>query len=245
MKLTRMNSALGKKIISLLRGGDYAHPGAEEAIDMVFRNIPKKADKLLLDVGCGLGGTADYLQRKGYGKVTGIEIDKGIIELARSKYPDLNLIQADVCEVDRILKEQFDLIYHFCSFYAFPKKLEALKALRKLAHEKTELIIFDYAVDGWERRSTGAVANPLDLKDIDEMFALSGWGKIECTDISDYYEKEYADFVSKIIAKRDEIIKLSDKESYDFVKNEYEGLYKDYCNKQLLAVVLRAAAIDN
>ena len=103
MKITRMNTALGKQIISLLREGDFAHPGSEEAIDMVFKNISKKAGRLLLDVGCGLAGTANYLQEKGYGKVTGVELDEGIITLARNKYPHLNLVLADVNKVDKVL----------------------------------------------------------------------------------------------------------------------------------------------
>ena len=55
-------------------------------------------------------------------------------------------------------------------------------------------------------------------------------------------KKEYADFVSKIKEKRNEIIKLSDPESYEFVKNKYEEIYNDYCNKKMLAVILRAIA---
>ena len=242
MKITRMNSALGKEIISFLRNGDYAHPGAEDAIDMVFEGIHKKADRLLLDVGCGLGGTADYLQREGYGKVTGIEINEGIIELARSKYPDLDLILTDVNKAEKVLNNKFDLIYHFCSFYAFPEKLQALKALRKVAHDKTELIIFDYAVNDSKRKSTDILPYPLDLKRIDKMFELSRWKKKECTDISNYYKEEYAEFVSKIEKNRDEIIRLSDEESYEYVKSGYEKIHADYCDKKLLAVILRVAA---
>jgi len=243
MKIKRMNSALGKKIISLLRNGDYAHPGAEEAIDMVFKNIPKQANRSLLDVGCGLGGTADYLQKKGYGKVTGVEIDKGILALAKNKYPELNLILADINEVDKILNIKFDLIYHFCSFYAFPDQLKVLKTLRKVAHDKTELIIFDYAVSGSCRKNTKVIPHPLDLKKIDNMFEISRWEKLECNDISGYYKKEYADFVSKIKEKRNEIIRLSDKESYEYVKSSYEKIYGEYCTNGLLAVILKARAI--
>lgn len=239
MKLKRMNTALGKQILSLVREGDFAHPGEEEAIDMVFEGIPKDPDRLLLDVGCGLGGTAHYLQENGYGKVTGLELDEGIISMARNRYPDLNLVQGDVCEVDKLLNKKFDLIYHFCSFYAFPDKLKALKALRKVAHEKTELIIFDYAINGW-KRVAGIVQAPLDLKEIDGMFELSGWKKLECIDISKYYEEEYKKLVQKIKRKRDEIIKISDKDSYEFVENEYETIYSDYCEGKLLAVILKA-----
>ena len=238
-----MNTALGKKIISLVRGGDYAHPGAEEAIDMVFKYIPKKADRLLLDVGCGLAGTANYLQEKGYGKVTGLELDEGIVKLARCKYPHLNLVQGDVNHADKVLDNKFDLIYHFCSFYAFPEKLEALKALRKVAHDKTELVIFDYAIDGDEREPIAEIPHPLNLKEIGEMLALAGWRKVECVDISDYYEREYAGFLAKILEKKDEIIKLSDPESYEFVKTKYADIYSEYCRGNLLAVTIKALAV--
>ncbi len=52
----RMNSASGKAILSLVREGDYAHPGEEQAIDLVFRTFLKKSDCQVLDLGCGRGG---------------------------------------------------------------------------------------------------------------------------------------------------------------------------------------------
>ena len=53
-----MNSYLGKEILSIIRDGNYAHPGEEEAIELTFQDIPKNSHRQMLDVGCGRGGTA-------------------------------------------------------------------------------------------------------------------------------------------------------------------------------------------
>ncbi len=46
-----MNSFEGKRILALIREGDQAHAGQEEAPARSFRSIPKNADSRLLDVG--------------------------------------------------------------------------------------------------------------------------------------------------------------------------------------------------
>ena len=66
-----INTLPVKKVLSPIRKGDYAHVGEDQAILRAFLSLPKNPDALLLDVGCGLGGTADFLRSKGYGNVTG------------------------------------------------------------------------------------------------------------------------------------------------------------------------------
>jgi len=41
----KMNSFIGKKILSIIRDGNYAHPGEEEAIELTFRNISKSIER--------------------------------------------------------------------------------------------------------------------------------------------------------------------------------------------------------
>ena len=83
-----MNSFEGKRILALIRDGDYAHAGEEEAIERAFRSIPKSADRWMLDVGCGRGGTAEYLRRHGWGHAEGLDRDADSIEYARATYPE-------------------------------------------------------------------------------------------------------------------------------------------------------------
>jgi hypothetical protein len=56
----RMNSPQGKSILSRIRGGDYAHPGEEDAIVQIAQKLPRASIRRLLDVGCGRGGTAEW-----------------------------------------------------------------------------------------------------------------------------------------------------------------------------------------
>jgi hypothetical protein len=39
--LRQMNSFAGKHLLALVRGGDYAHAGEEEAIELAFSAVPK------------------------------------------------------------------------------------------------------------------------------------------------------------------------------------------------------------
>lgn len=63
----------------------------------------------ILDIGCGTGVYCDALFRAGY-RVTGIDLDGGMIAYARSRYPDISFFEKDMMDADSIPGE-YDLIY--------------------------------------------------------------------------------------------------------------------------------------
>ena len=128
-----MNSFEGKRILALVRDGDYAHAGEEEAIERSFRSIQKHSARWLLDVGCGRGGSADYLRRNGWGHVEKIDRDAESVEYARATYPEIGFHICDVLDVPRTVTRTFDVIYMLNAFYAFDRQREALAELRKVA----------------------------------------------------------------------------------------------------------------
>ncbi len=69
----------------------------------------KGLDPLVLELGCGTGRVAIPLARQGF-KVTGLELDAGMLELARKKAGtlDIEFIQADF--LDFKLKKNFDAV---------------------------------------------------------------------------------------------------------------------------------------
>ncbi len=221
-----MNSFEGKRILALVREGDYAHAGEEEAIERVFRSVPKQAGSWLLDVGCGRGGSAEYLRRHGWGHVEGIDRDVESIEYARATYPEVEFHACDVLDVPRTITRTFDVIYMLNAFYAFERQADALAALRKVAKSGAQLVIFDYTVgakssDAPNPMMPGAIR----LSEIAATLRDSGWEPAVVEDLSADYARWYATFVERIQLKRAEIEKIGGAESYDFVFSMYSGLH--------------------
>ena len=217
-----MNSPIGKQILALVRKSDYAHAGEEEAIDLTFESISKDPDRLLLDVGCGRGGTAHYIQRRGWGTVLGADIDSDSITYARKTYPEIEFTVADVKLLSETLSKRFDLIYLFNSFYAFLDHSRALEQLRRVSCESGQLIIFDYFI---RSRSRGSFPfrewNPLDISTVRTLFSGSNWYVTKVNDISDFYANWYLDLVLRIETRAGEIIDLAGEEWFRFVRSFY------------------------
>ncbi len=231
----RMNSLLGKQTLALIRGGDYAHPGEEESIIRVFEHLPKSSDQQLLDVGCGIGGTAAFIQNKGWGKVTGIDVDFEVLEMAKKKYIQSEFVNCDVESVSRILKNKFEIIYCFCSFYAFARAHVALKQMRKVAKSNATLMIFDYV----DRRPANdkapeALLFPsLKLPSLSKTLAKTGWKKVKTVNLDQHFQVWYEDLVREIHSKRVTITNLGGAEWYNYVEDRYRSVLGDIQKNRL------------
>jgi SAM-dependent methyltransferase len=239
-----MNSFEGKRILALVREGDYAHAGEEEAIERSFRSVPKNADSWMLDVGCGRGGSADYLRRNGWGHVEGIDRDAESIEYARATYPEIGLHVCDVLDVQRTVTRTFDVIYILNAFYAFDRQRDALAELRKVAKPDAQLVIFDYTVGP---QSLGAqpptlMPHAIRLLEIAAMLREAGWEPGAVEDLNAEYARWYATFVERIQLKRAEIEKIGGADWYNFVFSMYSGLHGVIADGGLGGTIVHARA---
>jgi cyclopropane fatty-acyl-phospholipid synthase-like methyltransferase len=226
-----MNSFEGKRILALIREGDYAHAGEEEAIERTFRSIPKNPDHWLLDVGCGRGGSAEYIRRRGWGHVTGIDRDNHSIQYAQATYPEVGFQVCDVLDIPRTVARDFGLIYMLNAFYAFAQQLDALAVLRKVARPGAQLVIFDYVIGAAANKESLAVdgqmfiPHAIRLSEIAGMLREAGWEPGAVEDLSAEYTRWYAEFVERIRHKRGEIEKIGGTDWYHFVLSMYSGLH--------------------
>ena len=238
-----MNSFEGKRILALVRDGDYAHAGEEEAIERAFRSTPKNSEQWLLDVGCGRGGSAEYLRRRGWGRVEGIDRDAESIEYARATYPEIGFHVCDVIDIARTVTRTFDVIYMLNAFYAFDRQREALAELRKVAKPSAQLVIFDYTVGA----NAGNTPNPMmphaiRLSEIAAMLRDAGWAPGAVEDLNAEYTRWYAEFVERIQLKRDEIEKIGGADWYNFVLSMYSGLQAVIARGGLGGAIIHARA---
>jgi SAM-dependent methyltransferase len=137
------------------------------------------AGKRVLDLGCTDGDLLAYL-RPSYG--VGVDFSKGMIEIARSRHPDLQFVQQDVEELE--LNEQFD--YIICSDVVNDLwDLQAVfERVRLHSHPGTRFILNAYS-RVWEgpRRLAEALGlakrqlsqNWVTVEDLENVLFLSGF----------------------------------------------------------------------
>ncbi|MBY0461740.1 MAG: methyltransferase domain-containing protein [Alphaproteobacteria bacterium] len=198
-------------LLAKIRGGDYAHAGDKDAFRVVLPKIvdyfkERLVEQTVLDVGCGLGGTADYLYTQGFYNIWGIDIDKGAIEYARSKYPFIDFSVWDATKVEqKFEKDFFSLLYMFNVFYALSdqEKMQALNSLAEVAKPGALLVIFECTSPKSEdpqeiKDLTGKPMRPIVLSLFHEQIKKSKWEIVEEIDLSDNYIKWYKDLLYKL-----------------------------------------------
>jgi cyclopropane fatty-acyl-phospholipid synthase-like methyltransferase len=223
-----MSSAKGKEISSMARGGDYAHAGETEAIALVFDHLGKDPSRHLLDVGCGRGGTAQYLYERGFGFVHGFDTDEASIAYARSRYAPLDFRCLDARRCANHYDGVFEIIYLFNVLYLFGRRdqLRCLRQLRRLADEASLLVLFDYTArtpNGDTGSTYRSNWHPIDLAGFPAMSEAAGWGIEDFADLTDRFNTWYAAMLEKLHAKYDAIVEIAGEEWFEAARRIYQS----------------------
>lgn len=237
-----------KEIASFVRDGDFSHPGEVEAIQKVLQYMEKKETNILLDVGCGLGGTASYIKKCGYGNPVCIDIDQNNIDYALNKYPDIEFYCCDVLKSKELFKkQQFDIIYLISSFLTFDKQQESLATLSKLGKINSTLVLFDYTASSIHNLPnlswTAKLHTPIDKQSIKNMLKMSGWELTNSIDLSANFLQWYLDLMKIITAKKEDIIKKFGLNEYNSIFATYDFYTECYKNNILGGCIITARRI--
>ncbi len=109
--------------IAIKYSKEFSNPS--EYLDFFLELIPKKGR--ILDFGCGVGVDSNYMFSKGF-FVTGIDISKGMLEIARKNYPEVSFKLKDIRDIEE--NGVYDGIVASCSLIHIPKE-EVPETLRK------------------------------------------------------------------------------------------------------------------
>jgi SAM-dependent methyltransferase len=227
---TAMNNATGKRVLALVRDGDYAHPGEEEANELLFAGIRPDPRRRVLDAGCGSAGTAAWVQTRGLGAVTGVEIDAATALLARERHPEVTIVQGDLQEAGRALAGPFDLIYSMTAVYAAPDQAAVFHELGALAAPGAELRLLEYAdpQESFAAATAGHTSwgwwQPLRPRELPALLTAAGWSAPEVRDLHPEFVLWYRELRERVAAKRQDIVREFGHDWYDFVAGEYAGI---------------------
>ena len=101
----------------------------------------------ILDAGCGIGGTANYISKKTKSKITGISLNQSQLDFATqfSQKESLNtqFIYSDFCKTP-FNNNEFDTVYAIESMCHARNEKEFLQEVYRILKPKGKLIILDY-----------------------------------------------------------------------------------------------------
>ena len=234
----------GKRLVAYLRQGDYSHPGESESIELVMQFIHKKKNNKILDLGCGLGGTAYYLSQHHYGQIYGLDIETESIEYAQKKYKNVTFKCGNVVEVHKIFKGiKFDVFVLFNSFYAFSDQATALKSLHQCAKTHSKLLIFDYSINDCNKTYqwiTPSSFIPVVMPKIASILKATQWRLIKKKDITAKYCRWYDDLCRKLEKNKTYIVKEFGEAAFTEALRLYSKILNDLSKKNLGGCIIYA-----
>jgi dTDP-3-amino-3,4,6-trideoxy-alpha-D-glucopyranose N,N-dimethyltransferase len=122
---------------------DYASE-ANLLTQIIRARVPKAGT--LLDVGCGTGRHLESLQRDF--DVVGVDIDAGMLDVARRRLPNVELIQADMRDFS--IGRRFEaVVCLFSSIGYMPERADLRSAIHSMANHLSDPGVL--VVDGWVR----------------------------------------------------------------------------------------------
>jgi len=245
-----MDSLTGKRLLALVRDGDYAHPGETAAVDSLMAGLPGDRGRAVLDAGCGRGGTAEYVRRRGLGTVTGIERDPALVREARELYPQVRFVPGDIAAAPSLFAGgTFDLVYTMTVLYSIDDQRAALTGLRSVARPDAGLRLLEYSDPfgdflHWRSPDDGGPAwRPLRPAGVPELMTSAGWAVEERRDLSPEFELWYDDLCRRIADREREIVERFGREWYDFVVADYEGILGRVRRRELGGILVVARAV--
>ncbi len=127
------------------------YEGESEFIKRIIEQFKKSEGVDLLDVACGTGNHAKYLQESF--NVTGFDINQDMIDIAQEKIPEMEFIQGDMKKLD--LDREFDVIICLFSAINYHTNLDELEKTIKLFYDHLKeggVFIFDlgFCTENWE-----------------------------------------------------------------------------------------------
>jgi len=151
----------------------YSYRDYSKETQLLIGNLSKKESVKLLDVACGTGVHLEAVRKKlPLAKLVGIDLNEGMLDVARNKSLDAELIQSDMRYFD--LGRDFDLVYCLSSSIQYNLSQEDFEKtilnMRKSAVNGKVIFDLAYSAERWREGYTNITANSNEKFEIAELY---------------------------------------------------------------------------
>jgi phosphoethanolamine N-methyltransferase len=129
-------------------GYNFVSPGGEAMVKELLQFIELTAGMTVLDIGCGIGGSAFYLARNYDVQVHGLDLSTNMLHLAQERCQEAQLEHLVTFEHGDILnfegRGQYDLVYSRDVFLHIHDKMALFKIIKDCLRPGGVLLFSDY-----------------------------------------------------------------------------------------------------
>lgn len=224
--MTPMNSFENKEFLARIRGGDFAHPGEEDAIDLVLSHLKPEPRETVLDAGCGLGATADAIGKKTGAVVVGVDLDAESMRYANAAYQDSQFIPGDITKLGELALPKMDVIYAFNSLYACADLEACFASFRAVSKPGARIGVFDYvAYDADALAATECLPGSVhSMTELRQLPARHDWACMGAVNLDLEYAAWYRRFLARMEAQQDALSALRSPEFFEAVRKRYADM---------------------
>jgi phosphoethanolamine N-methyltransferase len=178
-------------------GEDFVSPGGRELASEMIAGMALAPESLVLDVGCGLGGSAFVMARDFALRVDAIDLSRNMLALAERKLAAngladrVNLQWGDCLELD--CSERYDAVYSRDVFLHIADKKRLFAVLNTALKPGGQLLFTDYccAPEPWSDefgdyvRERGYILHTTD--EYARLIAGAGFEQVDARDVTDRF----------------------------------------------------------
>lgn len=124
---------------NLAEGWDAEQIPKDAIIEKILKNGEIATGKDILDIACGTGILFPFYFKRNVKSVTGIDISSEMVKIAKSKFPETEIICGDAEEY--LFHKTFDVIMIYNAFPHFPNPEKLIQNLSEHLEENGRIII--------------------------------------------------------------------------------------------------------
>ena len=189
-------------------GEDFVSPGGAPMARELISRLQLEPGARVLDVGCGLGGSAFLMAREFGLRVDGIDLSRNMLALAERKLANhglearVSLRWGDCLELDR--RDTYDAVYSRDVFLHIEDKPRLFANLAAALRPRGKLLFTDYCCGAqpWSDDFSAYVEQrEYSLHTIDEytgLIAAAGFEAVQGIDLSDRFIEILEDEIERI-----------------------------------------------
>jgi len=214
-------------------GEDFVSTGGFATTEEFCAMLNLKKNQKVLDVGCGIGGSAFHMVKLAGAHVLGIDLSANMIDLAKKKLnhyklPNIKFEVQDALQVD-LEAGSFDVVYSRDTILHIPDKERLFSNFYRWLKPGGKLLITDYACGPYEQHSDNFKEyiqergyTLLTVPDYGEVLTQVGFKNVQAIDKTDSFVSILSNELKKFAGEKEDFLKSFPQSDYDDIVNGWE-----------------------